>query len=73
MFKHRTKSNTNIDINNRQYVIDAGNKAQEESKEAAKRIIIKLDDLDKRADLIFSELDRQIQKLDNTYDKLNDT
>jgi prefoldin subunit 5 len=73
LFKHRNKSNKNIDYNNRQVVIDEGHRAQKESEEALKRIERNVVDLDKRADDVLTELDRQIKKLDEVYDELSDS
>lgn len=64
MYKHRTKDNKEVDANSRQYVIEAGNKGQKESKNAAKRTLVEINKMDDEADLIVSELDRQIKKLD---------
>ena len=68
LYKHRSKDNKEVDASSRQYVVEAGNRGQKESKDAAKRIIGQIYEMDNNADLIVSELDRQIKKLDETYD-----
>lgn len=40
LYKHRTKDKYESDVNSRQFVVEAGNIAQKESKDAAKRILV---------------------------------
>ena len=60
-------------MNNRQMVIEEGNRAQQEGVDALGRIQKNIGAMDKQADDILTEMDRQIQKLDQIYDELNDT
>ena len=54
-------------------VIEEGNRAQQEGVDALGRIQKNIGAMDKQADDILTEMDRQIQKLDQIYDELNDT
>ena len=44
-----------------------GNRAQKESEDALKRIQINVAHMDKQADDVMVELDRQIKQLDTVY------
>jgi peptidoglycan hydrolase CwlO-like protein len=73
LFKHRGKSNRNIDSNNVQAVIEMGDQGQKDIEEALGRIDKNVVQMDEQADTLILELDRQIQKLDKIYEDLNDT
>lgn len=73
LFKNRTKSNKNVDLGSRQAVIEMGHQAQKESEDALVRIQKNVIQMDEQADVIVTELDRQIKKLDEVYDDLCDT
>ena len=60
-------------MNNRQMVIEEGNRGQKESEEALVRIQGQIHKMDEQANDILLELDRQINKLDLIYDEMNDT
>jgi peptidoglycan hydrolase CwlO-like protein len=72
LFK-KPKSTRNVEVTNRQIVVEAGDKAQKESEDALKRIQQHIGTMDGQADEILVELDRQISKLDQIYDEMNDT
>ena len=76
LFKHKPKSSKNNEMqmmNNRQMVIEEGNRGQKESEEALVRIQGQIHKMDEQANDILLELDRQINKLDLIYDEMNDT
>jgi hypothetical protein len=73
LFKHRKNTNKSIDPNNRQVVIEMGYQAQKESDEALNRIRKNVYQMDEQADIIVTEMDRQIKKLDEIYEELSDT
>lgn len=61
------------EMNNRQKVIEEGDRAQKQSEEVLKRIQQNIGRMDQQANDILTELDRQINKLDQIYDEMNDT
>ena len=54
-------------------VIEAGDRAQQEGVDALGRIQKNIVGMDQQADAVLTELDRQINKLDQIYDELSDT
>jgi prefoldin subunit 5 len=50
-----------------------GYQAQKESEEALNRIRKNVYQMDEQADIIVTEMDRQIKKLDEIYEELSDT
>jgi peptidoglycan hydrolase CwlO-like protein len=54
-------------------MIEEGDRAQKEGAEALGRIEKNIIVMDEQANVIMTELDRQIEKLDQIYEELNDT
>ena len=76
LFRHKPKSSNKMqlkEMNNRQAVINEGNRAQKESEDALVRIQKNIHEMDEKANVVMTEMDRQINKLDEIYDQMNDT
>lgn len=54
-------------------MIEEGDRAQKEGAEALGRLRKNIIVMDEQANVIMTELDRQIEKLDQIYEELNDT
>ena len=60
-------------MNKREVMFRKGDQVQKESEEALVRIQRKVNHMDEQGVLVLGELDRQINKMDEIYEKMNDT